>query len=73
LWLDGSQIPHPARNAIALDLPNLYSVRAVRDPSGRWMALGFVQEDEAGGFAGRISDPIPLDSVIPPSIRVARH
>lgn len=71
LWLDGSQIPHPARSAIALDLPNLYSVRAVRDPSGRWMALGVVQEDEAGGFAGHISDPIPLDSVIPPSIRVA--
>jgi len=70
LWLDGSRPPYAARNAIALDLPNMYSVRAVQDPAGRWVVLGFEHEDESGEFAGCISDPIPLDAVIPPSIRV---
>jgi beta-fructofuranosidase len=72
LWLDGERNPYSARNAFALDLPNLYGVRAVQDPGGRWVVLGFVLEDETGEFAGRISDPIPLDAVMPRSIRLTR-
>ncbi len=47
--------------AISLAMPNLYAARAVRDPEGVWVVLGFELEDESGGFGGRISDPIPLD------------
>ncbi len=72
LWLDGEKPPYSARSAVALDLANLYSVRAVQDPAGRWVVLGFELVDESGSFAGRISDPVPLDAVMPPSIRVDR-
>jgi len=65
LWLDGSGAPYAADNAFSLDMPNLYSVRAVEDRSGHWMVLGFELEDEHGEFSGRISDPIPLEDVLP--------
>ena len=67
LPLDGSDVPHPASDAFALDLPNLYAPRAVKDPSGNCVILGVEVEDESGGFAGRICDPIPLDSAFPAS------
>ena len=60
--------PHPAADAVALDLPNLYSIRAMQDPSGRWVVLGFEQADETGEFAGRISDPVPLVPAIPDAV-----
>ena len=71
LWLDGPGTPHPADNAIALDTPDWYSVRAVKDPGDEWVVLGVEQDVDTGGFAGRIGDPLPLDAVLPPSIRVA--
>ncbi len=65
LRLDGEGVPYPASEAVALNVPDLYSVRAVKDPSGQWVVLGFEKLDEQGEFAGRISDPIPLESVVP--------
>ena len=62
--LDGSGPPYSSTRARALDLPNLYGVRAVQDPSGEWVVLGFEQETEEGKFSGRIVDPIPLSSVL---------
>lgn len=70
LWLNESGPPYAAWDAVALDTPNLYSVRAVQDPSGRWVVLGFEIENESGAFSGRISDPTPLDAVMPPPIPV---
>lgn len=67
LWLDETGTPYPADNAVALDTPNWYSIRAVKDPENRWVVLGVEQDDESGGFAGRIGDPIPLDEVLPSS------
>ena len=69
LWLDGSGVPYPASEAIALAVPELYAVRAVQDPKGKWVVLGFEREDESGSFQGRISDPVPFDAVVPPPIR----
>jgi beta-fructofuranosidase len=64
LILNGSS-PQDASDAIALATANLYSTRIVLDPSGDWVVLGFELQDGAGGFAGRISDPIPLRDVAP--------
>ena len=63
LWLEGEP-PYAPGDVFALDMPNLYSVRAVKDPDGNWVVLGFELENESGGFAGRISDPIPLENVL---------
>ena len=65
LPLDGSDMPHPASEAFALDMPNLFAHRAVKDRTGTCVILGVEVEDESGAFGGRISDPIPLDSVFP--------
>ena len=50
----------------ALEVANLYGVRAAQDPRGKWVVLGFELEDEESNFPGRISDPVPLASVMPP-------
>jgi len=53
-------VPVDISRARALEAPNLYSSRLVRDPSDRWVVFGFEIDDGHGGFAGRIADPIPL-------------
>ncbi len=65
LPLDGADTPYPASEAFALDLPNLYAPRAVKDRTGNWVILGVEVEDESGAFGGRISDPVPFDYVFP--------
>lgn len=37
----------------------------VKNGEGQWMVLGFGLDDGSGGFAGRISDPIPLKQAAP--------
>ena len=69
LPIDGSGAPYSTARVVSLDVPNLYAVRAVRGPEGDWVVLGFEQEDEAGGFAGRVSDPIALSEALPPQLR----
>lgn len=64
LEIDGAGPPYSTTNVVSLDTPNLYAVRAVPGPDGDWVLLGFEQEDESGAFAGRISDPVPLESVL---------
>lgn len=38
----------------------LYAGRAVQDRAGTWQLLAFENMTEGGGFAGRLSDPLPL-------------
>jgi len=64
LELDRSGAPYSTADVIPLDTPNLYGVRIVRGPEGDWLLLGFELKDESGNFPGRISDPIPFDSVL---------
>jgi beta-fructofuranosidase len=39
--------------------PGLYAPRLVRDTSGAWHLIGFTT-GPSGGFAGELSDPIPV-------------
>ena len=73
LELNGS-VPCDASGAVALDTPNIYSARAVKNREGQWMVLGFELDDGRDGFAGRISDPIPLKQAAPALFdSVGRH
>jgi beta-fructofuranosidase len=62
--IDGPS-PHQVEGALALVAPNLYSARAIRDPNGRWVVLGFELDDGSGGFPGRVGDPIALEVAAP--------
>jgi beta-fructofuranosidase len=39
---------------------DLYSGRLIRDRSGRWLMLAFRNREQGGGFAGEISNPMPV-------------
>ncbi len=39
---------------------DLYSGRLIRDRAGRWLMLAFHNGEQRGGFAGEISNPIPV-------------
>lgn len=65
LVLDGGAAPHSTTTALALDTPGLYSCRAITDPAGNWVLLGFVRSDDTGAFAGHISDPVLLGDAAP--------
>lgn len=69
LPIDGSGAPYSTASVVSLHTPNLYAVRAVRGPGGDWVVLGFEREDDSGNFAGRISDPLLLEEVLPPPLR----
>ena len=62
---EGPLGPFDLDGALALRVPGLYSCRVVVDRAGRQQVLGFVLEDEAGDFAGELSDAIPLTSLLP--------
>jgi len=68
LRLDGTGNPYPANDAVPLNAPGLYSLRAVQDPKKKWVVLGVERDPESGEFLGRIGNPIPLESVLPRSI-----
>ncbi|MDJ0664715.1 MAG: family 43 glycosylhydrolase [Acidimicrobiia bacterium] len=70
LEVGGGGAPYPATEATFLKTPNLYGVRAVRGPD-EWVVLGFEQRNDSGKFPGRITDPIPLDAVLPANLRAA--
>jgi beta-fructofuranosidase len=53
--------PFDVAHARRLTDESLYSGRIVRDRSGRWVMLAFVNVDRHGRFVGEISDPIPFD------------
>ncbi len=52
--------PFDIGRATALTGPELYSGRLVRDRSGRWVLLAFVNRDGDGAFVGGLSDPMPV-------------
>ena len=52
--------PWDIAGARRIPVPDLYSARLVRDRSGEWQVLGFLDGSERGEFVGEISDPIPL-------------
>ena len=68
LAIDGSGAPYSLDGVVPIAASNLYGVRAVRNPDGEWVVLGFELADTSGDFPGRISDPIPLSSVVPPEL-----
>jgi beta-fructofuranosidase len=53
--------PFDVANARRLTDETLYSGRIVRDRSGCWVMLAFVNLAAGGGFVGEITDPIPFD------------
>ena len=52
--------PFDLDKAELIDAPNIYAGRIVKDRSGQWNLLGFVNKGEDGCFVGEICDPIPL-------------
>ena len=52
--------PFDLNKAELIDAPNIYAGRIVKDRSGQWNLLGFVNKDQDGCFVGEICDPIPL-------------
>jgi len=42
----------------------LYAGRAVRNRAGEWVLLAFENRTDDGGFAGQLSDPIALNSLL---------
>ena len=57
---DGLLGPFDLAAATPFDHPSLYSGRLVRDRTGQWVLLGFLNVDGSGSFVGEICDPIPV-------------
>jgi len=53
--------PFDAARARLLATEDLYSGRAIRDRSGRWVLLAFENSTSDGGFVGSLSNPIPIE------------
>lgn len=51
--------PWDTSRATPVNRPGLYAPRLVRNSSGAWQLIGFVSGRE-GGFAGELSDPVPV-------------
>jgi len=52
--------PWDIAGARVIPVPDLYSARIVRDRTGEWQVLGFLDGAERGEFIGELSDPFPL-------------
>ena len=59
----GPFFPEDAR--LILD-ERLYSGRIITDRAGRQVLLAFVNQDDDGRFVGTISDPLPVEDLLPP-------
>ncbi len=55
--------PYDLPAAQAVRTASLYSGRLVQRHDGSWVMLGFIGDDEDGGFVGKISDPIPVEDL----------
>lgn len=58
--IDATTGPYPTDRATLLVDERLYSGRAIENRAGQWVLLAFENRTENGGFAGSLSDPIPL-------------
>ena len=58
--LDDVTGPYPVENAQLLVHERLYSGRAIQNRAGEWVLLAFENRTDDGGFAGSLSDPLPL-------------
>ncbi len=52
--------PYDVAAATVLHDGRRYAGHLVQERSGRWVLLGFDHLDEAGGFVGRVADPVPV-------------
>jgi len=65
--------PFDVRRAVPVTSEELYSGRLIRDRAGRWVMLAFRNLDTRGGFAGEITDPMPVTVTEDGAIRVAQE
>ncbi|RKN10634.1 glycoside hydrolase family 68 protein [Streptomyces radicis] len=58
--VEGATGPIRPAEAARVTGDDLYSGRAVRDATGRWVLLAFENVGRDGDFVGRVCDPLPL-------------
>ena len=57
---DSATGPFDLGTAALLSAETLYSGRAIQGRNGEWMLLAFENATDNGGFAGTLTDPLPL-------------
>ena len=65
--------PWDIDGARQIPVPDIYSARLVRDRTGAWQVLGFVDGSARDAFVGEIIDPVPFEELdLIPSITTQR-